>query len=122
MEPIIKIKETNEEYFSAWEGYLTIQYISIWKEKFLNLTIKTGSKLSVDLHKIQRIDTAGVQLLVYIKKHCLQNHIHLTLNNHSLPVIKVFDVLGMIGFFGDKIKISKEFSNELELSYGTKKE
>jgi anti-anti-sigma factor len=122
MDPQIKKKEVPGGYLTAWEGYLTIQYAKVWKDKLMKYDFKKGSKLSVDLSKIQRVDTAGVQFLIFVKKFCLENQIHLTLLNHSLPILKVFDVLGLVGYFGDKIKVNKEISKELEFSYGIKKE
>jgi anti-anti-sigma regulatory factor len=122
MDPKIRKKDTLGGCLTAWEGYLTIPYISVWKEKLSKLTLPKGTKLSIDLSKIQRIDTAGIQFLIFTKTYCLENHIHLTLQNHSLPILKIYDVLGLVGFFGDKIKLNKELSSELEFSYGTKKE
>jgi ABC-type transporter Mla MlaB component len=122
MDPIIRKKKVEGGWITAWEGYLTIQYVSLWKERFSQLTIEPGSNFSLDLNKIQRIDTAGIQFLIFLKHHCIKNQIHLHLLNHPLPILKVFDVLGLVGFFGDRIKVNKELSAELAFAYGTKKE
>lgn len=122
MEPIIRKKEIPGGKQSAWEGYLTIQYVSMWKEKLLGLNLTPGSKFLVDLSRIQRIDTAGIQFLIYTKMFCDEKQIHLSILNHSIPVLKVYDVLGLVSFFGDKIKVSKEQASDFEFSYGTRKE
>jgi anti-anti-sigma factor len=122
MDPIIRKKQVPGGVATAWEGYLTIQHVSAWKEVFLKESYPMGSKLSIDLSKIQRIDTAGAQLLVFIKKYCAKNQIQLNFLNHSTAILKVFDVLGLIGFFGDKIKVNKQLTNEFDFSYGTKRE
>jgi anti-anti-sigma regulatory factor len=122
MDPRIKKKEVSGGYLTAWEGYLTIQYVRLWKDKFSELAVKPGSKLLMDLSRIQRIDTAGIQFLIFLKKYAAANQIELQLQNHSLPILKVMDVLGLVGFFGDRIKVNKEATGDLEFAYGTKKE
>ncbi|TGL57333.1 STAS domain-containing protein [Leptospira ognonensis] len=122
MEPIIRQKEIPGGKLTAWEGYLTIQYVSMWRDKLIGLNLSPGSKYSIDLSRIQRIDTAGIQFLIFTKMFCDEKHIHLTILNHSIAVLKMYDVLGLVSFFGDKIKVSKEQAGEFEFAYGTRKE
>ncbi len=118
---MLKTRNTNSGFESEWEGYLTIPFISQWKEKTNSFPWKAGSQIILDLKNIQRIDASGVQLLVYLKKKSEDKHCLMTIRNHSLPVLKCFDLLGVVSFFGDKIKLKKEYANEVEFSYGTKK-
>ncbi len=122
MEPIFKIRDTSEGRMTAWEGYLTIQYVSKWKEKLISLSVTPGNRITIDLNKIHRIDTAGIQLLIFTKKFFLEKQVSVHFVNHSLPVLKAYDLLGLVSFFGDKIKVLKDNSSELEFSYGTRRE
>ncbi|BDA79011.1 hypothetical protein LPTSP3_g19410 [Leptospira kobayashii] len=121
MDPVLKFREVESGIESAWEGYLTIPYVSQWKEKLIQIKTKPGSSWNVDLSGIQRIDTAGIQFLLFLKKYSSDKNFELKLHNHSLPVLKIFDLLGLVNHFGDKVKIKKEYANELTFAYGTKK-
>ncbi|WP_411822789.1 lipid asymmetry maintenance protein MlaB [Leptospira sp. 'Mane'] len=121
MDPVLNFKEVESGIESAWEGYLTIPYVSEWKQKLLQIKTKPGSLWNIDLSSIQRIDTAGIQFLLFLKKYASDKNFQLKLNNHSLPVLKSIDLLGLVNHFGDKIKIKKEYASELTFAYGTKK-
>ncbi|MCZ8342033.1 MAG: anti-sigma factor antagonist [Leptospira sp.] len=92
-----------------------MDWIKLWK-------FKSGAILKLNLNQVERIDTAGVQLLLFMKNYTLEQNYILKLDSHSLPVLKIFDVLGLVSYFGDRVKVKKEHSSELEFRYGTKKQ
>ncbi|MDF3820511.1 STAS domain-containing protein [Leptospira sp. 96542] len=121
MEPSQTIQSKNSGPEIVWEGKLTAPHVNQWLEISNHWHFDKGTVIILNLENIQRIDSAGIQLLMYIKKACLQQHLTLHLRNHSLPVLKILDVLGLVSYFGDKIKVKKEYAKELEFGYGTKK-
>lgn len=121
MEPNQSIQKSNEEETIIWSGYLTVPYINEWYEKSKHWDNVHGKTLKLDLNGIERIDSAGIQLLIFLKKQTVSKHQKLALTNHSLAVLKSFDLLGLVSYFGDRIKVKKEHSNEVEFRYGTRK-
>lgn len=121
MEPNQTIQNTNNETEIVWSGYLTVPFIKDWYELTKQWENNKGKKIKLNLNEIERIDSSGIQLLLFLKKQSLQNHQSLILLNHSLAVLKSFDLLGLVSYFGDRIKVKKEHANEVEFRYGTRK-
>jgi ABC-type transporter Mla MlaB component len=122
MEAIQNIRETNSGYEIIWKGYLTVPYVNDWLTWTKLWKFKPGSILKLDLTNIERIDTAGIQFLIFLKTYSLNHNYILKLMNHSLPVLKSMDILGLVSYFGDKVKVKKEFAGEVLFHYGTKKQ
>ncbi|TGK86800.1 anti-sigma factor antagonist [Leptospira noumeaensis] len=121
MEPVQTLRESNSGFEIIWQGYLTVPFVKEWKNLSDVWTNTKGKIIHLDLQGIERIDTAGIQLLVYLKEFSQSNHYSFHLKNHSLAVLKVLDLLGLVSFFGDRVKVKKEHSNEVEFKYGTRK-
>jgi len=79
-------------------------------------------KVAVDLGGIGEMDTAGLQTLIAAKKEAIKTGKLLKIVNHSSVVIKLVDLLGLVGFFGDKIKIPVEERSNYSFKYGIKKQ
>ncbi|TGK83865.1 anti-sigma factor antagonist [Leptospira montravelensis] len=122
MEPVQNLKETNSGIEITWNGYLTVPFVKEWKKQSEIWTSSSrGKTIELNLYGIERVDSAGIQLLVYLKNLSQKNHFSMKLGNHSLPILKILDLLGLVSFFGDRIKVKKEHSNEVEFRYGTRK-
>lgn len=121
MEPDQTIQSSSDGTLFLWKGYLTVPFIKDWYELTNQWEISKGKKIKIDLSGIDRIDSAGIQFLIFLKKRTNSNHQILELFNHSLAVLKVMDLLGLVSFFGDRIKVKKEHANEVEFRYGTRK-
>ncbi|MCW7462492.1 STAS domain-containing protein [Leptospira limi] len=121
MEPNQTIQITKEGMEIQWDGYLTVPFIKEWLNYTNQWENQKGKKIILHLNGIERIDTSGIQFLVFLKKQSQSNQQFLSLSNHSLPVLKIMDLLGLVSFFGDRIKVKKEHSNEVEFRYGTRK-
>ncbi|EMY61054.1 STAS domain-containing protein [Leptospira terpstrae] len=121
MEPVQNLRKTNSGFEISWEGYLTVPFVQEWKNLTDIWTISKGNTIQLDLNGIQRIDSAGIQFLMYLKTLSQKKHFLIQLSNHSLPVLKVLDLLGLVSFFGDRVKVKKEHSAEVEFRYGTRK-
>ncbi|WP_108959000.1 STAS domain-containing protein [Leptospira ellinghausenii] len=121
MEPKQTIQITKEGMEVQWNGYITVPFIKEWLTNSNLWETQKGKKIILNLNGIERIDSSGIQFLMFLKKRSHSNQQILALTNHSLPVLKVLDLLGLVSFFGDRIKVKKEHANEVEFRYGTRK-
>ncbi|XDD44129.1 lipid asymmetry maintenance protein MlaB [Leptospira sp. WS60.C2] len=121
MNPKQTIQNTNSGMEIHWVGYLTVPFIKEWNELANQWKTEKGKITKLNLGGIERIDSAGIQFLIFLKKRSIARHQLLQLCNHSLPVLKVLDLLGLVSFFGDRVKVKKEHANEVEFRYGTRK-
>ena len=60
----------------------------------------------LELSGIEEIDTAGLQVLLWLKREAGLRNKALPFSNHSPAVIEVFDLLKVTGLFGDPILIT----------------
>lgn len=103
------------------DGRFNIYSVSSIKEKIYN-TISFYQSITIDLSGVSEFDTAGVQLLIALKKEMSKTNKSLTMHSHSQHVIALIDLYGLISFFGDKIHIAKENKKDFIFRYGTKKQ
>lgn len=97
---------------------LTIRFGSlIWAE----ILEKEIQNWIFDLKNVSRIDTSGVQILIGAKKLTSLQGKNLSLINHSEAVLRTWDILGLVSYFGDKVKIKKSELNYYSFKYGMKK-
>lgn len=57
----------------------------------------------IDLSGITELDTAGVQLLMLVKRTALAQQRELRLVGHSPAVMEVFELFNMAAYFGDPL-------------------
>ena len=62
--------------------------------------------LHLNLAGLKELDTAGVQLLVWLKQEARRRNRTLALSAHSPAVVEVFDLLQVASLFGDAILIA----------------
>jgi anti-sigma B factor antagonist len=65
-----------------------------------------GAGLVLDLSGVDEVDTAGVQVLLWLKREGRNRDKALRLVNHSAAVVEAFDLLQVAGVFGDPILIA----------------
>ena len=86
-------------------GELTIfTAAEAWKE--LADALETHANLTVDLGEITEIDTAGIQILVWLKQEAKHRDRTLPFVNHAPPVLEALDLLDLGAVFGDTILIN----------------
>lgn len=93
----------------AIEGELSIYTAAEWKQRLDDL-IGQGGNLELDLGTVQELDTAGLQLLIMVKKEATAHSQQLRLSNHSPAVLEVFELCDMAAFFGDPILLQPNHS------------
>jgi anti-anti-sigma factor len=91
------------------EGELTIYSVAEARGQ-LEAALDQHPSLHLNLSGVEELDTAGVQLLVWIKQEAKRRGKQLVLSAHSPAVVEVFDLLQVAGLFGDPILIAPSAS------------
>jgi anti-sigma B factor antagonist len=90
-------------------GALTIYTVAEARNEIPDRMAKHGAQV-LDLSGIEELDTAGVQLLLWLKRDLASRGSGLALVRHSPAVVEVLDQLKLTVVFGDPILISPSAS------------
>jgi anti-anti-sigma factor len=91
------------------EGELTIYSVTEARNQ-LCAALDQHPALQLNLSGIEELDTAGVQLLAWIKQEAKRRGKTLALFAHSPAVVEVFDLLQVAGLFGDAMLLAPSAS------------
>jgi anti-anti-sigma factor len=91
------------------EGELTIYFVAEARS-LLGAALDQHPALLLNLAGLEELDTAGVQLLVWLKQEARRRGRTLSLFAHSPAVLEVFDLLQVAGLFGDALLIAPSAS------------
>ena len=83
---------------------MTIYQAQPQKERLLAALAATGH-LELDLSGVAEMDTAGLQLLILLKREAVQQGRLLTISGHSPRVQHLLDFCNLVGAFGDPMVI-----------------
>ncbi|WP_108125796.1 STAS domain-containing protein [Saccharospirillum mangrovi] len=86
------------------EGDMTIYTASEIKTPLWE-AVQAAPVVEVDLSQVAELDSAGLQLLVLIKKH-LPDGSKVTFVNHSQVVIDVIELMQLAAYFNDPLVLS----------------
>jgi len=81
---------------------MTIYTVLEQKSKLIPC-LKADAELQLDLSEVVEIDSAGMQLLVYMKQEAIRLNNRFSLYHHSQAVVEVVDLLNLTSVFGDSI-------------------
>jgi anti-anti-sigma regulatory factor len=84
---------------------LTIYDAAAGKQALLDV-LDGVAELEIDLSAVTEIDTAGVQLLVMLKRAATKAGKKLRLVAHSPASLEVLDRYNLVAYFGDPVVIS----------------
>ena len=87
------------------QGELTIYHAAEIKQPLI-AKLETTRDLEIDLSGIVEIDTAGVQILILLKKEADRLGKTLRLAAHSQAVVEMMNLYNLAGFFGDPLIIT----------------
>lgn len=62
-----------------------------------------ASEVEVDLGRVQELDTAGLQVLMLLKRLAVERGKPIRFVNHSAAVLEVFDLCNVVAHFGDPV-------------------
>ena len=86
-------------------GELTIFTAAQARREFAE-ALEAHAAPEVDLSAVEEFDTAGVQILLWVKQEAIRRGHQLPFAYHSAPVMEVLDLLNLVGTFGDPILIT----------------
>ncbi len=89
----------------ALDGELTI-YTAIEQKTALLNFLASDNELELNLANVSEMDTAGLQLLILIKREASQSGKSMHFVMHSKAVLDVLELTRMTSAFGDQIVLS----------------
>lgn len=89
----------------AIQGEMTI-YTALEQKEALSAHLKSSQELQIDLSGVSEIDSAGLQLLLFIKRETSAQQMKLSLVQHSQAVVEVLELLNLSKHFGDPIVLT----------------
>jgi anti-anti-sigma factor len=97
----------------ALEGELTI-YAARDLQAELLACLDAHPALTLDLGAVTEVDTAGVQILLLLKREARTTGKPLAFVSHSPAVLEVMDLYNLNGVFGDPVVIREQSSQPEE--------
>lgn len=88
----------------AIQENMTIYEAQAQKELLLSALATTDS-LELDLSRVVEIDTAGLQILMLVKREAARGGKSLTISGHSSAVRQTLDFCNLVSAFGDPMVI-----------------
>lgn len=86
------------------EDELTIYAVAGLKQPMLE-PLGRAAEIEVDLGQVSEIDSAGLQLLVLLKREAIATGKRVGFSGHSPAVIRLLDLYNLAGYFGDPLVI-----------------
>jgi anti-anti-sigma factor len=87
---------------------MTIYTAAEYKNQLID-QLAECQELELNLSKIDEMDTAGLQILLILKREAEVGGRQLRLVNHSRAVYEILELLNMQGHFGDPVVIPAEW-------------
>lgn len=86
----VERKKSKDTTTLSFTGELSIYSVGELKNEILGDPESLGTRIALDLEKVSEIDTAGIQLLLFAKKHFLTQEKQLYLAKSNELVDSVF--------------------------------
>lgn len=97
-------RKTGNSARLALTSDLTIYHAAGHKKDLLE-ALSGCSRLELDLSAVGDIDTAGVQLLILVKREARLQDKQVVITGHSTPVRQIIDFCNLAAAFGDPMVI-----------------
>ena len=102
----IEVKKKNKNLTElAIQGEITI-YTALEQKNALYEYLQNTKELQIDLSGVDELDSAGLQILLFMKREAAEHQIKFSLTQHSQAVVEVFELLDLSKHFGDPIVLS----------------
>ena len=86
------------------EGDMTI-YTALELKQEIIPCLGKATRLDLDLSQVNEMDTAGLQLLMLLKRETIRRGTQLAITGHGNAATEVIDTFNLAGYFGDPIVI-----------------
>ena len=73
--------------------------------------LKPDHELQIDLSAVSEIDSAGMQLLIFLKNEAIRKQNELSFIHHSQAVVEVVEMLNLSSFFNDPVVILADWND-----------
>ena len=93
------------------DGTMTIYEAAAQKEDLLN-AFNSADELEIDLSGVTEMDSAGLQLLMLLKREAVREGKQVRLVAHSAASLEVLDIYNLGAYFGDPLVISSRANAE----------
>jgi anti-anti-sigma factor len=93
---LIQIERQDDGVLVRLEGELSIYSIAELKTT-LSEVLAEDARVALDLSGVEDIDTAGIQLLLALKRAAEHRHKHLAFLHQSGPVLQLIDLYNLGG-------------------------
>ena len=87
------------------DGELTIFTAAEQKKQLLDF-LHSGQALEINLANVSEIDTAGLQLLILVKREAVQANKKLSFVMHSQVVLEILELANLTSVFGDQVVLA----------------
>jgi anti-sigma B factor antagonist len=104
---MLKIENKKQKFIAYFEGEVSIYNVAEYAKEIVPI-LDGLNELVINLINVSEIDSAGVQLLMMLKKECMVRSKKLTLVDHSDVVLDVFELMGLVTYFNDPVVLPKE--------------
>ena len=89
------------------KGDLTIYTATDWASDLLG-RLADAATLDVDLSEVQEMDSAGLQILLLLRREADEHECRLNLVHPSAAVLEVLDLLRLRELFGESLKLAAD--------------
>jgi len=100
----LAIENRSDYVYIAPEGEMTIYNAAVIKDE-LTPFFNAQQDIEINLSKVTEIDSAGIQLLLLIKRELLGTGRNLRLTAHSRAIVELFQLYNLSAYFGDPVLI-----------------
>lgn len=105
-----QVQQTEQVRTICIEGELTI-YTAAEQKGQLFEQLHGCETLELDLSKVAEMDSAGLQILLLLKREADHADCQLRLSHHSQAVFEVLELLNMQSHFGDPVVIPADWKS-----------
>lgn len=97
---------TTEANTFQLEGELCVFHAAELKSQLLNI-LRPNDETTLDLRGVGEVDTAGLQLLLLVKREAARQGSTVKFVNHSEPVIRAITLTNLASDFADAILLAE---------------
>lgn len=105
MDATIEVQQQGNQCQVQISGELSIYSVVELKQELLGY-LQQSQEMELNLMQVEELDTAGIQLLMLLKREARQEDKTLKLVSHSAATLEVLELLKLAGFFGDPLVLA----------------
>lgn len=104
---MVKVKRLKTKCNAVIDGDMTVYNAMELKEELMPL-LEEPRELAIKLANVTEIDSAGVQLLMLVKRERAARELPVTMSDHCSEVLDAFELMDLVGYFNDPVVLPGE--------------